>query len=320
VAYRKGIVHVAYALDVVIRNEEVDRRVWWNTSIVANSVPVRVGGIHYCFNKSVFSPILSLITMGFPKKIQSRIRVHTGTHQEVQYSLMSYGLPVDCFPITSSYEWKKAYATKWFDFRNKKEQYPERYKDSVYLPSRSDILLGRGKPRQLHPGNQQFHDFVVKFYEEYNTAKRKVKTEIAQKIVDEIKAFESTKVYTKDENDIWILANDDQLRDKVCHSLRRNRRLEKKLCQSSTKKQSQQEQQTTMDVDSPVSTLPDIHISDSFNEDTKTPHEEVILDEDLDDGLLSPMEDYTVVSTSSSSQLVNQHSANKRLKMLTSAV
>eukprot|EP00538_Stauroneis_constricta_P011131 CAMPEP_0119546596 /NCGR_PEP_ID=MMETSP1352-20130426/946_1 /TAXON_ID=265584 /ORGANISM="Stauroneis constricta, Strain CCMP1120" /LENGTH=663 /DNA_ID=CAMNT_0007591315 /DNA_START=83 /DNA_END=2074 /DNA_ORIENTATION=- len=244
-SYMKGIVHVAYGLDMPQTSlTEDDRTMWWNSCIIANSVPLRVGGLHYCFNDPKFRPILSLLAMGFPKKIKSRIRVHCGAHQEVHYSLMSYGLPIEHFPVTATGDWKKTYASKWYEYRTHKDS-NNKYKDAVYAPPRNAILLGRGKSRQKHPGNLEFHDYVSQYYDEYNAAKRLVKNAVAQKIVNSI----SCQVYIKDDNDMWIPVpkNNKLLLEKVCHSLRRNRRIEKKLKVDEGKQTTTKAKVTTFD-------------------------------------------------------------------------
>uniref|UniRef100_A0A7R9ZKZ3 DUF6824 domain-containing protein n=1 Tax=Craspedostauros australis TaxID=1486917 RepID=A0A7R9ZKZ3_9STRA len=146
----------------------------------------------------------------------------TGTHQECLYSLMTFGIPYDALPINTDGEWRRTSFLKWAQRRYKKEQNIEKYKDAVELPSRSDVLLGRGKPNQAHAGNKYLHDVIASKYEQYDMSSRREKTKIATDLVQSIKDA-SGRFLKRDENDIWMEVDDHTAREKVCHGFRRKR-------------------------------------------------------------------------------------------------
>jgi len=141
---------------------------------------------------------------------------------------MSFGLPVRSFPVTTRGEWKKGGFFKWIARRKLRDQDPEKYRNTVEVPSLCDVLLGRGKPFQGHPGNRRLHDILAAHYDEYNNGGRKEKTELAEKIVKLVKATPA-KFLRRDEDEMWVTASDEAAREKVSHGFRRKRELEKTI-------------------------------------------------------------------------------------------
>ena len=69
---------------------------------------------------------------------------------ECQYDLMAFGVPVESLPLTEERQVKKTVHNKWIAKRKIKEQmnmYGSPY-DRIDLPSRQDVLIGKGKPFQ----------------------------------------------------------------------------------------------------------------------------------------------------------------------------
>eukprot|EP00536_Pseudo-nitzschia_multiseries_P010185 jgi/Psemu1/25290/gm1.25290_g len=60
-------------------------------------------------------------------------------------------------------------------------------KDKIYSPHTYDVLFGRGRPLQKHPGNLRFHKIVNKARDTYIHARKEEKIGIARKVMDEIK-------------------------------------------------------------------------------------------------------------------------------------
>ena len=78
----------------------------------------------------------------------------------------------------------------------------------VVKPTEFDVLFGRGKPYQDHPGNLRLHQLVKARKESYMKARRHEKTEIAYNIVEMIKQDYDY------EDVVPQLANDDLPLDK----------------------------------------------------------------------------------------------------------
>ena len=54
----------------------------------------------------------------------TRVRIHIGSHQEVQYSLLALGVPTKFFPISSDgLTVKKSYCKQWYKRQQSKEAY-----------------------------------------------------------------------------------------------------------------------------------------------------------------------------------------------------
>lgn len=108
--------------------------------------------------------------------------------------------------------------------------------EKIYEPEPLDIVFGRGKPFQGHPGNQLLRRVVEKYKEEYAASRRYDKLAIAEEIVHGLQTgrFSSTNPKTKsrflkrpetaedddDDDDkkkaYWIIAPREEAREKVC--------------------------------------------------------------------------------------------------------
>lgn len=95
--------------------------------------------------------------------------------------------------------------------------------DTIVKPTKFDVLFGRGKPYQGHSGNIRLHKVVDVYKPRYSQARRHVKTEIAEEIVQFIKGGgEKAGRFLKrtDGEDAWVEVSDTIARDKVSHALR----------------------------------------------------------------------------------------------------
>lgn len=93
----------------------------------------------------------------------------------------------------------------------------------IIQPSRFDVLFGRGKPYQGHAGNIRLHKVVDLYKPRYSQARRHEKTEIAEEIVQFIKAggAKAGRFLKRVENEeAWVEVSDSIARDKVSHALR----------------------------------------------------------------------------------------------------
>jgi hypothetical protein len=103
-------------------------------------------------------------------------------------------------------------------------------------PEQFDILCGRGKPTQNHPGNVILHQIVDEHCERYHSAPRLLKRGIADEIVQAIKKsrcqhYEQQQpgrfIMREQEGNggvYWKEISDDAARDKVSHCFRARRR------------------------------------------------------------------------------------------------
>ena len=145
---------------------------------------------------------------------------------------MTFGIPVNVFPVsTSDGNLKLGNHLKWIERRRQKEIYLSTHDSlpvgSVDIPSRSDVLLGRGKPFNVHPGNRRLHEIVESHYDEYDLAQRSVKTRIAKSVVETIKGYSGRFLKQDEECGMWVEVSDSEARQKVNHGFRRKREFDK---------------------------------------------------------------------------------------------
>jgi hypothetical protein len=193
---KKGIVAIAYTLG----NEEgtvksgIKDSVWESTKLAA-CMPIRIEATHFCLPKSRVHFTLNLVARSAGLLTRARIRVHVGSHLECVYALLSFGVPSNLLPFTTDCELKTNHHKKWVQRRIVKEQELLRCSSGsnsdvfsgIELPDRNDVLLGKGKPLQNHPGNQRLLELSRAFLDEYTEANNKGgKTVVARKVVQEI--------------------------------------------------------------------------------------------------------------------------------------
>ena len=74
-----------------------------------------------------------------------------GSNMECQYALMSFGIPINVFPINETGEYRHDNHLRYLQERKVLEasiQLREREHGRILVPESIDVLLGRGKPFQ----------------------------------------------------------------------------------------------------------------------------------------------------------------------------
>jgi hypothetical protein len=195
---KHGLVAIAYCLgqqgeEQAMQSEKLINTIWQSTKLLT-SMPVRTEASHFCMAKNNSIGVrftLPLVTSGFGLFNRARLRVHFGSPMECEYALMSFGLPSALLPFTPDGELKMGNHKKWVKRRNVKEQelllHGSTFFSGIDLPHRNDILLGKGRPCQNHPGNQRFLELCGFYLEEYNQSSRMGgRTNVARKFIQEI--------------------------------------------------------------------------------------------------------------------------------------
>ena len=156
---------------------------------------------------------------------------------------MTFGIPVSDFPMTDDLTGiKRSKHQKWITTRRnlelkRKQRKMDPGKDSsvtegaTLLPSHLDILFGRGKPVQEHPGNLALNVLVEEMAPAYAKCKGKIqKMDLTQRIVLDIKAKGGRFIKQMDNNSgagIWIEVDDETARSKVSHTFRNIKMVQK---------------------------------------------------------------------------------------------
>ena len=154
-------------------------------------LPLRICALHCCSDNPVTGGLFRAAMLGVPADIRSRHRFHNGTYTEIMYSLLGFGIPVDLFPLTPSGVIKKANLNRWIA-KNIARDLALGYGEAcsgVDLPSRNDVLLGRGKPIQRHSGNLHLKVLLESHANVYQAAHlEEDKIEVVHKVFSMIKA------------------------------------------------------------------------------------------------------------------------------------
>ena len=78
---RKGIVYINYGLDAVKALKlDIDRKVWWGCSILAQCLTIRITCVHYMYNDIRPKPPINLVAMSVGRSIRARLWATCATH------------------------------------------------------------------------------------------------------------------------------------------------------------------------------------------------------------------------------------------------
>ena len=139
---------------------------------------------------------------------------------ECVYDLMTFGISADILPMTPSGEYRLE-AHQDYCRRLRKQSEVNDGLVRVVVPGTCDVLLGRGKPLQKHPGNLRYHHIVESYHGQYENAAKLEKTNLAKTIVQRMKA--SGGRFLKQDGIGWLEIDDDAARYKVSHTFRNHR-------------------------------------------------------------------------------------------------
>eukprot|EP00934_Nitzschia_sp_Nitz4_P002590 Nitzschia sp. Nitz4//scaffold29_size155292//59278//61341//NITZ4_002653-RA/size155292-processed-gene-0.13-mRNA-1//1//CDS//3329546433//2580//frame0 len=93
--------------------------------------------------------------------------------------------------------------------------------NKVVVPAKMDVLLGRGKPLQKHPGNLRYHYIIESYHPQYDVAQKLEKTNLSKAIVEEVKGYGGR--FLKQSDAGWVEVDDETARYKVSHTFRNHR-------------------------------------------------------------------------------------------------
>jgi hypothetical protein len=141
---------------------------------------------------------------------------------EIQYALMTFGVPTRILPVTSAGEYKLGNHIKWLKKRKQLEGAIDGT-DRITVPGQFDVLVGRGRFIQEHAGNLHYRHVVESRMEKYEQARKRVdKTYLTGEVVTVIN--ERAGRFLKQDGGGWIEIDADSARDKVSHSFRNLRK------------------------------------------------------------------------------------------------
>jgi hypothetical protein len=162
-----------------------------------------------------------------------------GSNMEIKFELLSFGIPMDNFPVDDDSELFLG-LTDYCERRRSIENDRRAEQGSrILAPGKLDILLGRGKPVQEWVGNLGLASILVAKADLHNSTamnRRGAKNELCDKIVRLLK--ESGGKFLKREDGAleWIEVDDTLAREKVCHGFRNQKLSLSKTSSGQTRK------------------------------------------------------------------------------------
>jgi hypothetical protein len=175
----------------------------------------------------IMQKIVDYITGIMAPGIRARSRVHEGNHEDWVGELVSFGIPHDVIPFSQSFRIKTKNHLEYLSMRIKAEEILARDSNTqteslIDLPTRSDVLLGKGKPIQFSSGNQRLMTVVDGYLDQYHSkCNKQEKTALAFEIVRMLK--ESGVRFLSKDTGIWLEVPDDQARAKISYMFRHQR-------------------------------------------------------------------------------------------------
>ena len=100
-------------LQTTSHNGGFDRELARGILSIPLSLPIRPVGYHITADNSQWQGINDMVMVTVCKFVRLRMRFHYGSHQEVQYALLTHGIPAEAVPVndeghvdlTAHYEW-----------------------------------------------------------------------------------------------------------------------------------------------------------------------------------------------------------------------
>ena len=218
---RHGFVVVLYLTGSSLFGHSVDEELWKKGPAVSQWLPRRYSAFHLCVNDVISRALAPVIKLAIGRQYRCRLRVHTGEHMECRYRLLSFGIPMDYFPVAYDGRVKTKDHHKWIAKQRVREDSLrlEGVFCGVDLPGERDVLLGRGKAIYSHKGNVWMRHLVADYFKNFDDAKYGEKFQITTLLVNTIKQKGGR--FLKLGKDGWWEPTDDKLaEDKISHAFR----------------------------------------------------------------------------------------------------
>ena len=239
---------------------------------------------------------------------------------DLQYSLMSYGIPISVFPIDQGGNFQ--YSLLETRYQRLLEQETEQKKflsmsvgqtETNVIATDKDVLLGRGVPIQSHPGNLRLAELVdIHHAEYYHSTSKARKAAVTRSIVQTIQNEVGGRFLEKDAvTGMWRVAGGDAARTKVAVCFRSKTKLDKQRQRQHREQQSNNAENSGVH----LSTKEDEAIFDELFPDSDDILPLIENEIGEDDGLFSALGDITESRERSRSPIGRGRIISKRRKI-----
>jgi hypothetical protein len=248
---RRGVVAIMYFIGQKVA-PELDFDFHSRAPRLFEWLPVRFSAMHLCSDDPRIRAFKALVLPLLGQHNRARFRIHhgmfiwyrgaivayipsvlkrfycfplsTGTHTECQYSLMTFGVPVNILPVTYTGELKPTIHSKWIAKRRTKDAKLEMTGvfAGIDLPGQHDVLFGRGKTSNQNCGNVRMRSLVDLHMDEYDQAPVGEKHVIVDSIVKAIQK-DSGRFLSQNPDGWWIEVSGNHAFQKVSNIFRTER-------------------------------------------------------------------------------------------------
>lgn len=184
---RKG--HVVVCRQEKSSFDKISSRTFRNSiGDVVKYSPVRFAAVHIVLPDdpivNMIRPVITMLIQGQNERV--RTKFYTGFSTETRYQLMSFGIPIQELPVSSTLTIKTKNHNQWIKCRIAIENARAEGRDTsgwITQPGIHDILFSPGG-NPNNQGNLQFRQMMDARLDEYfSTSKRKPKKDIRDKII-----------------------------------------------------------------------------------------------------------------------------------------
>jgi hypothetical protein len=241
---RNGVVCIGYSIGSSTR---LGRETLRKLGMVVDGLPMRVGSYHYCLESSAMRTIANALAMLMGNNTSVRYRFHSGTHLEIIYQMMTFGIPHRFFPFSANGEVDVTRHQAFIEERERDEAAKSAqinsHRDSdgtctipvetsqvfIIVPGPRDVLLGRGRLIQENMGNIRYRNLIETYRTKYNNSRKKEKTRLTVEIIQNV--HDAGGRFLKQVNGdgkttAWVEVSTEVAREKVSHSFRDKRRID----------------------------------------------------------------------------------------------
>eukprot|EP00980_Cylindrotheca_fusiformis_P005718 scaffold1192_cov58-Cylindrotheca_fusiformis.AAC.12 len=206
------------------------------TMAVANSIPFRYTSTHLCMkpthgNSVLNNAVIRVVLHSHLGSTLVRTRLHIGSGMEIQYTLQSHGISLSTCPVDSCGEIRQKVLDSWYGNHLEYMKSTGLCVDQLVcsIPSgtrevlnshpnfdvrESDVLLGRGRRFQEHPGNVRFRNALEDYRDAYDSARRNQKRRITVAL-REMLAADGFRFLKQVDDTNWVESDSKAVEDKI---------------------------------------------------------------------------------------------------------
>jgi hypothetical protein len=231
---KKGIVALCYLLDTEPR--ECNMQVMTRGPTLSKTLPVRVCAVHFCYDDLLLRPLMSMLQIALSQPGRLRFRTHFGSHLECQYALMTFGISQHVLPVDSlgnmrnkDFVYHIQQCKLKLIMEAQETEMSTTHHGQIDVPTSRDVVLGRGKPYQDHPGNTRLAGVIDVHRLRFDQLKYGHKGALCEEILQIIKTSNGRFLKrAKQELDGWVQVEDQVAKERISHGFRTNKKKNKK--------------------------------------------------------------------------------------------